>query len=77
MLKTPVQIIVKREDEQEFARLNGNNPMFVEDAVRFISDVVDKLPGVLDWSVVANHYESLHPWSACAVNWKGIPGGLR
>ena len=31
-LKTPVQAAVKREDEQEFARLNGQNLMFCEDA---------------------------------------------
>ncbi|MGY0627542.1 MAG: GTP cyclohydrolase FolE2, partial [Paraglaciecola chathamensis] len=33
-LKTPVQTAVKRADEQEFARLNGHNLMFCEDAAR-------------------------------------------
>ena len=33
-LKTPVQAAVKREDEQEFARLNGENLLFCEDAGR-------------------------------------------
>ena len=33
-LKTPVQAAVKREDEQAFARLNGQNLMFCEDAAR-------------------------------------------
>jgi GTP cyclohydrolase I len=33
-LKTPVQAAVKREDEREFARLNGANLMFCEDAGR-------------------------------------------
>ena len=33
-LQTPVQAAVKREDEQEFARLNGQNLMFCEDAAR-------------------------------------------
>ena len=32
-LKTPVQAAVKREDEQEFARLNGQNLMFCEDVL--------------------------------------------
>lgn len=36
-LKTPVQTAVKRIDEQKFARLNGQNTMFVEDALRIIS----------------------------------------
>ena len=33
-LGTPVQTAVKREDEQAFARLNGRNLMFCEDAPR-------------------------------------------
>jgi len=76
-IKTPVQIICKREDEQEFARLNHSNQMFVEDAVRTIGDTVDKLPEVLDWCVVVNHFESLHPSDAVAIAHKGIKGGLR
>lgn len=76
-LKTPVQIVVLRPDEQEFARINGGHRMFVEDAVRIISEAIDKVPHVLDWNCVVLHSESLHPWEACAVNWKGIPGGLR
>ena len=35
-LNTPVQAAVKRPDEQEFARLNGANLMFCEDAARRI-----------------------------------------
>jgi len=76
-LKTPVQVIVKREDEQEFARLNATNLMFVEDAVRLMSDTVNKIDGVLDWSIVANHFESLHAHNAVCVNWKGVKNGLR
>ena len=30
-LGTPVQVVVKRKDEQEFAMLNGQNLMFCED----------------------------------------------
>ena len=41
VLKTPVQSAVKREDEQEFARLNGTYPLFVEDSIRKISNYVD------------------------------------
>jgi len=76
-IKTPVQVICKREDEQEFARLNFNNQMFVEDAVRAIGDTVGSLPAVLDWCVVVNHKESLHPSDAVAVAFKGIKGGLK
>ena len=76
-IKVPVQVLVRREDEQEFSKLSAENPMFVEDAVRFMSETLDILPGVLDFSVVANHFENLHMSNAVAVNWKGIPGGLR
>ena len=41
-LKTPVQAAVKREDEQEFARLNGQNLMFCEDAARRLQHELDK-----------------------------------
>src|SRR5690606_7337948 len=40
-LKTPVQAAVKREDEQEFARLNGQNLMFCEDAARKLKYLLD------------------------------------
>ena len=40
-LKTPVQAAVKREDEQEFARLNGQNLMFCEDAARKIKALLE------------------------------------
>ena len=33
-IPTETQVMVKREDEQAFAELNGSNPIFVEDAVR-------------------------------------------
>ena len=39
-LKTAVQTAVKREDEQEFARLNGANQMFCEDAARRVKDAL-------------------------------------
>lgn len=63
-LKTPVQTAVKREDEQEFARLNGQNPMFVEDALRIMKDALRTLPGVASFKVKTHHYESLHAHDA-------------
>ena len=35
-IPTETQVMVKREDEQAFAELNGSNPIFVEDAVRLL-----------------------------------------
>lgn len=74
-LKTPVQAAVKREDEQEFARLNGQNLMFCEDAGRRIKHSLDQVSGYTDFWLRVNHYESLHAHDAVSVASKGIKGG--
>lgn len=76
-LKTPVQTVVKREDEQEFALLNGANLMFCEDAARRIHAALDADERVVDFWVRAAHLESLHPHDAVAITTKGIDGGFR
>jgi GTP cyclohydrolase I len=68
--------IIKRIDEQEIARVAAENPMFVEDAIRIISNSVNQIPGVIDWVVKCIHEESIHTSEAVAVNWKGVPGGF-
>ncbi|HVJ79657.1 MAG TPA: GTP cyclohydrolase FolE2, partial [Planctomycetia bacterium] len=73
---TPVQTAVKREDEQEFARLNGANLMFAEDAARKFKTALEAFPGVADYRIAVNHLESLHPHDAVAIAVKGVPGGL-
>lgn len=74
-LCTPVQTAVKREDEQAFARLNGTNLMFCEDAARRIQAALDADVRVADFQVRTSHFESLHPHDALAVATKGVPGG--
>jgi GTP cyclohydrolase I len=74
-LKTPVQAAVKREDEQAFARLNGENLMFCEDAARRMQAALDADERIADFWIRATHYESLHPHNAVAVAVKGVPGG--
>ena len=74
-LATPVQTAVKRVDEQAFAELNGQNPMFVEDAVRKVASWLDQYPRFVDFRVQATHLESLHPHDAVAVAVKGIEQG--
>ncbi|WP_462157533.1 GTP cyclohydrolase FolE2 [Pseudoalteromonas sp. GB56] len=76
-LKTPVQTAVKREDEQEFARLNGENLMFCEDAARKIKASLNTQESVLDFWLRINHYESLHAHDAVAIATKGIKGGYQ
>ena len=74
-LKTPVQTAVKREDEQAFARLNGQNLMFCEDAARRMQKALDEDERISDFWVRASHFESLHPHNAVAVATKGVAGG--
>jgi GTP cyclohydrolase I len=68
--------VIKRIDEQEIARVAGENPMFVEDAIRAISQSVDNIDGVIDWIVKCSHEESIHTSEAVAINWKGVTGGF-
>ncbi|MEZ5456169.1 MAG: GTP cyclohydrolase FolE2 [Lysobacteraceae bacterium] len=74
-LQTPVQTAVKREDEQAFALLNGQNLMFCEDAARRMQAALNDDERVADFWVRASHFESLHPHNAVAVAVKGIAGG--
>lgn len=79
-IPTEVQIVVKRRDEQAFAELNGSNLLFSEDAVRLMYAGLDtwfSQGKIYDFSVVTSHEESLHPWNAIAVIYKGVEGGLR
>ena len=74
-LKTPVQTAVKREDEQEFARLNGQNLMFIEDSSRKLKSMIDPDQRFSDFWVRVEHHESLHAHDAVGVFTKGVPGG--
>ncbi len=65
-LPTETQSLVKRIDEQAFAILNGENPMFVEHATRRISFVLDQDERILDWEAKVEHLESLHSHNAVA-----------
>lgn len=64
ILSTPVQAAVRRVDEQAFARLNGANLMYVEDATRRLQHGL-----AIHYSafrVHVRHLESLHPHDAVA-----------
>lgn len=76
-LPTPVQAAVKREDEQEFARLNAANLMFCEDAARRVQAELEKDDTLIDFWIRVNHMESLHPHDAVAIVVKGIDNGYR
>ncbi len=75
-LKTETQVLVKREDEQAFAEMNGAYVKFVEDAARLLyAELVDD-ERIRDFRIICIHMESIHPHNANAILSKGIPGGL-
>lgn len=76
-LQTPVQATVKREDEQEFARLNAANLMFCEDAARRLKNALNDDSSIRDFWLRVNHMESLHAHDAVAIVVKGVAGGYR
>lgn len=75
-LQTVVQAAVKREDEQQFARLNGENFMFCEDACRRIKKALNTDKRIIDYWVRVDHRESLHPHNAVSYGVKGVEGGF-
>lgn len=70
-IPTETQVMVKREDEQAFAELNGSNPIFVEDAVRLMSEGLEGDKRVGDFRIVASHQESLHSHDAVSILTQG------
>lgn len=76
-LQTETQVMVKREDEQAFAELNGANLKFVEDAARQIHEQLNDNSDIIDFKIICSHLESLHSHDAISVLVKGVPGGFR
>ncbi len=76
-LQTETQVMVKREDEQAFAELNGAHLKFVEDAARLLYREFDTDPRIRDFRIACSHLESLHSHDAVSVICKGIQGGFK
>ena len=76
-LKTETQVMVKREDEQAFAELNGAYQKFVEDAARLLYEELDGEERIADFVVRCAHIESLHSHDAVSRICKGKSNGLR
>lgn len=70
VIGTAVQTMVKRSDEQEFARLNAENLMFCEDAARRIKNSLEKMPSINDYWLKVEHQESLHAHNAVVIDQK-------
>lgn len=75
-LRTETQVMVRREDEQAFAELNGAHVKFVEDAARLLHEQLDDDIRIKDFQVACAHLESLHSHDAVAVLTKGVRGGF-
>lgn len=75
-LTTETLVFCKRQDEQAFAEKNGTQPKFVEDAIRYLADVLNSDQRVLDYKVICVHFESLHSHEAVAVITKGIKNSI-
>ncbi|MFM7321815.1 MAG: GTP cyclohydrolase FolE2 [Armatimonadota bacterium] len=75
-LRTETQVMVKREDEQAFAELNGAHVKFVEDAARLVYAELDTDARIADFEGAFAHLESLHSHDAVSVICKGVPGGF-
>jgi GTP cyclohydrolase IB len=66
-IPTETQVLVRREDEQAFAELNGAHLMFVEDAARLLFEQLDADNRIEDFRVECVHMESLHSHNAIAT----------
>jgi GTP cyclohydrolase I len=75
-LRTETQVMVKREDEQAFAELNGTYIKFVEDAARLLFERLNADPRISDFQVACAHLESLHSHDAVSAICKGVRGGF-
>lgn len=75
-LLTETQVMVKREDEQAFAELNGVQTKFVEDAARLLYEQFDHDQRLFDFQIACAHLESLHSHDAVAVINRGADRGF-
>lgn len=76
-LHTETQVMVRREDEQAFAELNGAYVKFIEDAARLLYAGFNSDKRIKDFEIACIHLESLHSHDAVGVICKGLPGGFK
>jgi GTP cyclohydrolase I len=75
-LNTETLVFCKRQDEQAFAELNGANIKFVEDAIRYMANELNRDNRIIDYKVICAHFESLHSHEAVAVITKGLKNSI-
>ncbi|MCF6180234.1 MAG: GTP cyclohydrolase, FolE2/MptA family, partial [Geopsychrobacter sp.] len=62
----PVYSLLKREDEKAVTEQAYDNPMFVEDMVRAVTERLKALPSVTWFRIECENFESIHNHSAYA-----------
>jgi GTP cyclohydrolase IB len=63
----PVYSLLKREDEKAVTEQAYDNPMFVEDIVRAVTEKLRMVEGMLWFRVECENFESIHNHSAYAL----------
>ena len=64
---SPVYSLLKREDEKEVTEKAYDNPMFVEDIVRAVTEKLSNTEGIHWFKVECENFESIHNHSAYAM----------
>ncbi len=63
----PVYALLKREDEKALTEQAYDNPMFVEDVVRAVTEALSAIPSITWFRVECENFESIHNHSAYAL----------
>lgn len=63
---SPVYSLLKREDEKAVTEEAYDNPMFVEDMVRAVTEKLQSIPEIVWFRVECENHESIHNHSAYA-----------
>ena len=63
----PVYALLKREDEKALTEQAYDNPMFVEDVVRAVTQRLQREPAITWFRVACENFESIHNHSAYAM----------
>lgn len=64
---SPVYSLLKREDEKAVTENAYDNPMFVEDIVRAVTEKISQIEGIHWFKVECENFESIHNHSAYAM----------
>ncbi len=64
---SPVYSLLKRADEKAVTEKAYDNPMFVEDIVRAVTEKLSRIEGILWFRVECENFESIHNHSAYAM----------